>query len=729
MKMRKSKNVNPFQESITNRNSTVDDVQSLLNTVRDHIYNKSTTHITWCGFVIRALKPNEVETLSTICRCQSDDWDQVLVMYNYYTSNDDTLWNDIEDLSSILKEQLSNCSFRGWVILGLCTTTSRYKNRDNASTDEIHILMDALKPGIKNNTIIKDSIISPGSRVYNNTLISDTFIGSTSSIVNCGSIHFKKNQSFTDDMEIFVGPESGGGRPVHIKPESTLVEICNALGISKGIGSMNHDFDSTCTITMNCNVVLGHLNFLQMGSNMFISEYSQVLSCPSVQSTILLPEALAKNSTIDSTFLQWKSSIIDSCVSNTILMECSDIGPNSTIVSTILGPDSHVSCGEVHCSLVGPNTNSHHQSLLISTLWPMGRGNVGYGSNIGSNHTGRIPDQECTVGEGIFWGLGCVVKFPVDCSRSFYSVIAAGVQLPPQSVSMPFSLIMSSNSSSTSGMNEIVPGWLIHSSPYTVLRSEDKFKKRRKAKRHDFYCGWRIIRPGVIDACWTARDSLLGLEKSIQRSGQDTSHKSSRLYTKQNLIELGENFMTERGRKVGIDAYTSIIQRYALEGLFKKISDILDNCNIDEALQKICALWNQSNDNYMKYNARQIAWPAMPWEENSYNDEIKMTDHQLSVLSREMNNIIEINSPLTPESVLVLLLRKIITVEQNFFQSVQKSKSRDDKRGESTIPNYNDAHVLTSSDPVVQMAKTHMKNVILRCEEIINELVSYQSRL
>ena len=35
--------------------------------------------------------------------------------------------------------------------------------------------------------------------------------------------------------------------------------------------------------------------------------------------------------------------------------------------------------------IMGPNTNSHHQSLVISILWPLGRGNVGYGSNIGSN--------------------------------------------------------------------------------------------------------------------------------------------------------------------------------------------------------------------------------------------------------------------------------------------------------------------------------------------------------
>lgn len=56
---------------------------------------------------------------------------------------------------------------------------------------------------------------------------------------------------------------------------------------------------------------------------------------------------------------------------------------------SVLGPDSGVGAGEcLHC-LVGPFVGFHHQSLLIATIWPLGRGNVGYGANVGSNHTSR----------------------------------------------------------------------------------------------------------------------------------------------------------------------------------------------------------------------------------------------------------------------------------------------------------------------------------------------------
>ena len=82
-------------------------------------------------------------------------------------------------------------------------------------------------------------------------------------------------------------------------------------------------------------------------------------------------------------------------------------------------------------SLVGPFVGFHHQALLIagewvmdtwcvagvyvltyppacalpvlacaSAMWPAGKGNVGYGANVGSNHTGKAPDQELRPGEG-----------------------------------------------------------------------------------------------------------------------------------------------------------------------------------------------------------------------------------------------------------------------------------------------------------------------------------------
>ena len=129
---------------------------------------------------------------------------------------------------------------------------------------------------------------------------------------------------------------------------------------------------------------------------------SSIDSATSVTSSILLPYSTIRDGcTVMHALLQWNSKITSHTdARRVLLMERAEVGPHSFTANSIYGPDSHVSGGEVHCTLFGPNANSHHQSLLIGILWPLGRGNVGYGSNVGSNHTGRIPDQETSVGEG-----------------------------------------------------------------------------------------------------------------------------------------------------------------------------------------------------------------------------------------------------------------------------------------------------------------------------------------
>lgn len=711
---------NDFQLSWNFRQSSVDGMKSLIELINSkneqgHVYIQYSHEISEdesgsiqrVTNVIRSLKPTEIKVLSTECMCHCADWSKVYLMYN----------GDELDENSILlclKDQVLKNYFQGCIVLGLYSNTMQQKLGDVE-----HSLCQSLKPAIYNNTLIMDSVIVPGARVYGNTMVSKSFIGPNSSVINCNSISVGKNWS--DVMEITLGPESGGGRPVKVKPESTLVEVCDLLGISSnGLTDQNSEKAVPNELQFNC--ILGHLQSVHVGTSLFISESASIESCPSVHGAIMLPQSKIKNSTIESTFLQWKSSIQDSTVSSTLLMECSDIGPKSVVASTIIGPDSHVSCGEVHCSLIGPNTNSHHQSLLISVLWPMGRGNVGYGSNIGSNHTGRLPDQECTTGEGIFYGLGCLVKFPVDLSHAYYSVIAAGVQLPPQSVSMPFSLIMNG----TSGDNEIVPGWLLQSSPYTVLRSENKFEKRRKAIRHDFYTGWKIIRPSVIDACWDARRSLLQLNDGDMQSAKNAT---ATIYSRSDISEIGENIMTVRGRNVGIDAYTKTIQRYALHGLFEEMNRIIrSDDTFGEEIENICTLWQPKHFDFTK-NSTMKSWPIMPWKDESYDNKEKTLKHQLSTLGREIPALIGLHvSSMTQIQILQTLVQKTIALEVDFLRRVKKSKMRDDQRGSAINPQYKDSHVLASDDPVVKMAEDDTKKLVKRCNDILAKLDSFVGR-
>ncbi|MCL2282529.1 MAG: DUF4954 family protein [Fibromonadales bacterium] len=145
---------------------------------------------------------------------------------------------------------------------------------------------------------------------------------------------------------------------------------------------------------------------------------------------------------------------------------------NAIVKSSFIGSFSHVGEAEVSNSLVGPLVQVHHHSLLISALWAEGRGNVGYGANVGSNHTGRMPDQEVAPGLGMFFGLGCSVKFPANFSEAPFSMIATGVVCEPMRLRFPFTLIKK---------DEIIPGWVYSKNIYGVYRSIYKWDKRCNA--------------------------------------------------------------------------------------------------------------------------------------------------------------------------------------------------------------------------------------------------------
>src|SRR5262249_17078767 len=138
--------------------------------------------------------------------------------------------------------------------------------------------------------------------------------------------------------------------------------------------------------------------------------------------------------------------------------------------------------------------------MLIAALWPEGRGNVSNGACVGANHTSRAPDQEAHLGEGTFLGLGVNVKYPIDLSRAPYCVVACGVNLPPQRVVFPFSLVNvpSAHWPGRPGFyNEIPPGWALSENLYALKRTEWKHRSRCRARRSAF--AFDIFRPDTVE--------------------------------------------------------------------------------------------------------------------------------------------------------------------------------------------------------------------------------------
>jgi hypothetical protein len=256
-------------------------------------------------------------------------------------------------------------------------------------------------------------------------------------------------------------------------------------------------------------------------------------------------------------------------VSRSLLLEGSSVERLGHATDSVIGPNTQVAKGEVTASLLGPFVGFHHQALLIGALWPEGCGNVGYGANVGSNHTGRKPDQEIRPGEGAFFGLGCSIKFPANFSEAPYSLFATGVTTLPQRLAFPFSLIAEPSfpiPAEAEGLNEILPGWMWSRNAYALVRSAYKYQDRNRAPRHPLpdpaappdsplrgtFLAAGLFAPGI------ARSVVKALETLRQ-----AALRSPPVCLEKEIAGLGKNFLRREHIGEAVSAYADYL-RFAL---------------------------------------------------------------------------------------------------------------------------------------------------------------------
>lgn len=264
-------------------------------------------------------------------------------------------------------------------------------------------------------------------------------------------------------------------------------------------------------------------------------------------------------------------------IHNSLIMENSECEKKCIISSSIVGPGSSMGAAEITSSFTGPLTSAHHHSLLIASIWPGGRGNIGYGANVGSNHTSRQPDQELFPGEGMFFGLGTNIKFPADYRKSPYTIISTGVTAMPQAVEFPFSLINQPsvvNDGIPPFLNELFPAWGLYRNIYALIRNESKYINRSRPGHNRI--DLEIFRPEIIDLMI---DAVSRLEKiNIKKD----------VYLPHDISGAGKNYITENNRLRGIEAYNFYITFYALKHMAGRVAKVLgDNTPLEpEALFK-----------------------------------------------------------------------------------------------------------------------------------------------
>mmetsp|Transcript_26444 Transcript_26444/g.29665 ORF Transcript_26444/g.29665 Transcript_26444/m.29665 type:complete len:719 (+) Transcript_26444:128-2284(+) len=713
-----------FQDTISKREEQLRYIKCLIDLImleNERIESSSSSTILLLPIIavnestfLRRLYVKERETLknSCGCSCTNNDWSNLYLMLSIGCNNEQ------KDYSSELQPLLSNTHFGGFVVFDL---TKKIEDDNYNTAKEFDWLK--IPPGVHSNILISDSIIHIRTcRVYRNSLISRTYIGSKTVVLNCGYISLStKSQDGSnsyDNMKCFgalnisVGAESGGGRALTLTAESTMIDVSKQLQSYDEMTITNDDTTSSLAVNVfSCGSIIRNTATIQ---NVYLYQSSSIEAACSVINATLLPDARISNSSIVSNVLmQWQATISDnSKIQNVLMMEHSHCGPSSIVESTVMGPDTHASGGEIQASIVGPNTNAHHQSLMIGVLWPLGRGNVAYGANIGSNHTGRLPDQELTAGEGTFFGLSCIIKFPLDLTLAPYSMIGAGIRLSPQRITMPFSLIVESSNcpyQQHKQLNDIIPGWVIHHSPYTLIRNDKKYITRRKASRHAFYTGWRIFRPTTIERCRVAR---IILQSSITKS-----------IPLQDISGIGECQLTDRARDVGMKAYEDIIHLYALQGLMSWLDNMFNKCPINCDMKNFISLSLQ--DEFVTKQATIISsdvslsavkWPSNPWgvNDSSRNE----WEYRRNILLEEFADK-EMTYDVTW---LRSLLEKLQNLENNFAERVAKSKRRDDTRGTAINPGYTDYHIAAEFDQVVLDAKKKAEDTERFVQNFLNRI-------
>jgi len=480
-------------------------------------------------------------------------------------------WKQVKVKDGFIPDNISGNRFFGKCSLGIFSGIK-------------HDIQDgALIPSGIYDSIIINSFIESEALIFQCRLISGYFIAEKAVVYNTGSITASCNCSFGNGLVIPVGPETGEiPFPLIADMDMECAELI--------LKSAHKPADFSDYIAMYRNSSVLENGYIGRDSKItdtvsirdsFIGASTEIrgallLTGSTVLSATGEKTVIGSGARIEGSMIQYGCSINSGAIIfNSLFMEHAESENQSRVSSSIIGPNSALGGGEVTSTLAGPFTVSHHQSLLIATIWTGGRGNIGYGANVGSNHTSRLPDQELYPGEGMFFGLGCSIKFPGDYRRAPYSIVATATVTQSQRVEFPFSLILSPavyNKGISLHLNELIPGWTLRENIYSVLRNEAKYRNRNKSKRNIF--DFTILRPFIIDLMITARDRL---EKAAD---------FTICYTERDIPGAGKNFITDENRVKGIETYSFYIRHYLMTAIFGRIEELMKD-NIKPELKNI----------------------------------------------------------------------------------------------------------------------------------------------
>ena len=510
--------------------------------------------------------------------------------------------------------------------------------------------------------------------VYKVSMLSNVLVRSSAVVHNVGTLVSSGKINFMIGSTMSVGNEMGG-RELFVFPDITM-DLVEAQLFHKAESDVQQSFEEQLKnfreeISLPFGVVgkgavVSNTNIVR---NSWIGAHARVEGAAKIRNTIILSSLEESTHIYDSVIiensdLQMGVKVHTGAeVQRSVLMSRSKVGCKAIVKSSIVAPCCHIEEGEVNSSYMGPLTQMHHHSLLIAALWPDGCGNLGYGANVGSNHTGRMPDQEIMPGQGMFFGLGVNVKFPANYRESPFTLIASGVTTMPQRVKFPFSLIRSGDPQLMgvpARLNEILPAWNYARNAYALDRNIYKYAQRGKGAVPNSYFSLY-----GAETVHYAFDAYCRLQVN---QVQD-------VYTKEHIDGLGENFLRERVRQKALKTYGEYLERYVLDQMIALVEN-----DASLALQ-----------------------PPRELRRLLSGD-----------LNREVSRVVPM--PATFDE----LVKRYRTLEKEWFDSVAHGLDRDIARGKEIFDDYESAHPIDKN--FAEWEKNRFEESVKRLSAVLKNL-------
>ena len=482
--------------------------------------------------------------------------------------------------------------------------------------------------------------------VHRVAMLSSILVRSSSVLQNVGSIVSSGKISYMIGNAMHVGNEMGGRR-VLVFPEIST-DLVDLQLFHKADAEVVAAFEEQLKTyreemalpfgVVGKGAVICNTNIIR---NSWIGAHARIEGAEKIRNSVVLSSLEEPSHVYDSVILENSNVQKDVTihtgaeVQGSVLMSRTTVACKAIVKSSIIAPCCHIEEGEVNSSYMGPMTQMHHHSLLIAALWPDGCGNLGYGANVGSNHTGRMPDQEVMPGLGMFFGLGVNIKFPANYRESPFTLVATGLTTLPQRLKFPFSLIKPGDPQLVNvppRLNEIVPGWNYAKNAYALDRNLYKYSLRGKG-----------VVPSAFYSIFNA-DTVRYVCDAYQRLQVSDVRD---IYTKEHIDGLGENFMRERVRQQAMKTYREYLERYALEQIITLVvNDTSLQTQLVKELRRLAT--NETNKDAMRL----------------------------------------VSLPETFEE----LLKRYRQLEKDWFERVTHGLDKDNERGRKIFDDYDDAH-------------------------------------